>query len=56
MSQSIIKKEWDYKYPILSSIWPATLRQIGQGGFQILFHQNWEKNTKIVKSTQVLDY
>jgi hypothetical protein len=26
IGQSIIKKEYDYKYPILSSMWPAALR------------------------------
>jgi len=31
MGQSVIKKEWDYKYPIFSSMWPAAPRQEGGG-------------------------
>ena len=31
--QSAIKKEWDYKYLILSSMWPAAPRQEGGGRF-----------------------
>ena len=31
MGQSVIKKEWDYKYPIFSSTWPAAPRQEGGG-------------------------
>jgi len=31
MDQSAIKKEWDYKHLILSSMWPAAPRQKGGG-------------------------
>jgi hypothetical protein len=47
MGQSKIKKERDYKYPILSSMWPdiyIVRKKKGQD-FIFFFHQTWEKNT-----------
>jgi hypothetical protein len=48
MGQSVIKKEWDYKYPIFSSMWPAAPRQEGGGDFRFFSIKIQRKTPKLL--------